>query len=364
MPGPLQGIRIIEVGGIGPVPFAAMMLADHGAEVIRIDRIDPMRSLMGPLLRSRRSVVLDLKCSSDVQTFRELCKNAHGIVEGFRPQVMERLGIGPEVLLADNPRLIYGRMTGWGQDGPRAQQAGHDINYIAHSGVLAACARAGEKPMPPLNLVGDFGGGGLLLAFAMVSALLAVRNGGSGQVIDCAMSEGSSLLMTMIWGLKASGQWNGEAGTNLLDTGAPFYDVYETSDGRFVAIGPIEPQFFSIFCNKVALANDPDFRDQHDRSLWIAQKRKLTALFRSQTRLHWQNILDGSDACFTPVLTMDEAAADMHNTARHAFISVDGVTQPSPAPRYSRTPCGFPAPPPQVGQDQAMLSAFCTPSES
>ncbi|WP_129793931.1 CaiB/BaiF CoA-transferase family protein [Sphingosinicella sp. CPCC 101087] len=358
MAGPLEGIRIVEIGGIGPGPFAGMMLADHGAEVIRVERDDPMRDLMGPLLRSRRSVTLDLKSAEDVQTLRALCKTADGIIEGFRPGVMERLGIGPDVLLGDNPRLVYGRMTGWGQTGPCAQTAGHDINYIARSGVLAACARVGESPVPPMNLVGDFGGGGLLLAFGMVSALLAVRCGGPGQVIDCAMTDGSALLMTMIWGLKERGLWSADAGTNLLDTGAPFYDVYKTADAKFMAVGSIEPQFFAALCKTLDFADDVDFHDQHDRDSWPAQRRKLTARFRSENQTYWARLFDNIDACVAPVLSMDEAADDPHNVARRTFIELGGMKQPAPAPRYSRTSCPVPRPPRNLGEDQELIEQF------
>lgn len=342
MPGPLSGIRIIELAGIGPAPFCGMMLADHGAEVILVDRVgagEDKRSPTGrypgsPLLRSRTRMALDLKSPDDIQRLRELAKGADGLIEGFRPGVLERLRIGPDVLLGDNPNLVIGRMTGWGQDGPYAAAAGHDINYIALAGVLGALGRAGEKPTPPINLVGDFGGGGMLLAFGMVSALLAVKNGAKGQVVDCAMTDGSALLMTMMWGFRASGMWSDERGTNMLDTGAPFYDTYETADGGFVAIGSIEPQFYALLRDKLGITADPLFDAQHDRAQWPAQKERLAAIFRTKTRDEWCALMDGTDVCFAPVLSMAEAAAHPHNVARGTFVERDGVMQPAPAPRF------------------------------
>ena len=350
MPGPLAGIRIVELAGIGPGPFCGMMLADHGAEVIRIDRPGPSGDPRGPtarhggdpLLRSRTIETLDLKSSDDIATLRELLKTADGMIEGFRPGVIERLGIGPDVLLTDNPRLVIGRMTGWGQDGPYAAAAGHDINYIALSGVLGALGRVGEKPTPPINLVGDFGGGAMMLAFAMVSALLAVKNGAPGQVIDCAMTDGSALLMAMMWGFRAQGIWSDARGTNLLDTGAPFYDTYETADGKFVAIGSIEGQFYALLREALGLNGDPLFDNQYDRTQWPAQKARLTEIFRTKTRDAWCASMEASDICFAPVLAWDEVADHPHNKARGTFIEVDGVMQPAPAPRYSATPCDPP----------------------
>lgn len=355
MPGPLSGLRIIEMAGIGPAPFAAMMLADHGAEVIRVDRPGTPHAPCDPLLRSRRSILLDLKSPDDVETLRALCRTADGLIEGFRPGVMERLGIGPEVLLADNTNLVYGRMTGWGQDGPLAPAAGHDINYIALSGVLGALGRSGEKPTPPINLVGDFGGGGMMLAFAMVSALLAVRMGGEGQVIDCAMTDGSALLAAMIWGFRADGSWREERGVNLLDTGAPFYDTYETACGGHVALGAIEPQFYAQFLELAGLADNPLFDDQNDRGRWSEQKRALSALFGTRTRDEWNAIFKVSDACCAPVLTMSEAIAHPHNRTRGTFIEIDGIVQPAPAPRYSRTPCDMPRATAVPGSDSDAL---------
>ncbi|MEO5492654.1 MAG: CaiB/BaiF CoA-transferase family protein [Sphingomonas sp.] len=343
MPGPLTGIRIVELAGIGPGPFCGMMLADHGAEVIRVDRpgaggdarSPTTRNSRDPLLRGRSNVELDLKSPDDIAKLRELVKTADGLIEGFRPGVMERLGIGPDVLLGDNPKLIYGRMTGWGQDGPNASAAGHDINYIALSGVLGALGRAGEKPTPPINLVGDFGGGAMMLAFGMVSGLLAVKNGAPGQVIDCAMTDGSALLMAMMWGFRATGMWTEERGANLLDTGAPFYDTYETADGGFVAIGSIEPQFYALLRDKLGFTDDPLFHGQFDRSQWPAQKERLTTIFKAKTRDEWCALMESTDVCFAPVLSMTEAAQHPHNVARGTFVEIDGVMQPAPAPRFS-----------------------------
>jgi alpha-methylacyl-CoA racemase len=343
MAGPLTGIRIVELAGIGPGPFCGMMLADHGAEVIRVDRpgtggdlrSPTSRNARDPLLRGRTFIELDLKLPDDIAKLRELVKTADGLIEGFRPGVMERLGLGPDVLLGDNPKLVYGRMTGWGQDGPYAPAAGHDINYIALSGVLGAIGRAGERPVPPINLVGDFGGGAMMLAFGMVSGLLAVKNGAPGQVIDCAMTDGSALLMAMMWGFRATGMWTEERGANLLDTGAPFYDTYETADGGFVAIGSIEPQFYALLRDKLGLTDDPLFDGQFDRAQWPAQKERLTAIFKTGTRDEWCVLMEGTDVCFAPVLSMTEAAAHPHNVARGTFVEIDGVTQPAPAPRFS-----------------------------
>ncbi|WOK37909.1 CaiB/BaiF CoA-transferase family protein [Sphingomonas sp. C3-2] len=337
MPGPLNGVRIIEIAGIGPGPFAAMMLADHGAEVLRIERggaTNPAAA-RDPLLRSRTHIALDLKSPEGVAELRALVRTADGLIEGFRPGVMERLGLGPEVLLKDNPRLVYGRMTGWGQTGPLAQAAGHDINYIALSGALHAFGRQGGPPTPPINMMGDFGGGAMMLAFAMVSALFHVQRGGQGQVIDCAMTDGSALLMAMIWGFRAQGMWPGGRGENLLDTGAPFYDSYETADGKWVSVGSIEPQFYALLREKMGLADDPDFAAQHDRRHWPALKARLAALFARKTRAEWCAVMEGTDICFAPVLDFDEAAAHPHNVARGTFVEAGGVRQPAPAPRYS-----------------------------
>ncbi|RJF94007.1 CaiB/BaiF CoA transferase family protein [Sphingomonas cavernae] len=337
MPGPLTGIRIVEMAGIGPGPFAGMMLADHGAEVIRIERAgakDP-RAARDPLLRSRTIVALDLKSPEGIAELREHVRSADGLIEGFRPGVMERLGLGPEVLMRDNPKLVYGRMTGWGQTGPLAHAAGHDINYIALSGALHAFGRSGAKPTPPVNMVGDFGGGAMMLVFGMLAALLHVQRGGEGQVVDCAMTDGSALLMAMIWGFRAQGMWGGGRGENLLDTGAHFYDTYETSDRKFISIGSIEPQFYALLREKAGLAEDADFDAQLDPRQWPALKAKLSALFLTRTRDEWRALMEGTDICFAPVLDFDEAVAHPHNAARATFVEAGGVLQPAPAPRYS-----------------------------
>jgi len=333
---PLDGVRIIELAGIGPGPFCGMMLADHGAEVIRIDRKGAATAgdAHDPLLRSRTSIALDLKRPEAIAAVRRLAAGADGLIEGFRPGVTERLGLGPEVLIADNPRLVYGRMTGWGQTGPMAPEPGHDINYIALSGSLHALGRAGEKPTPPINLVGDFGGGGLMLAFGMLAAILHARRTGQGQVVDAAMTDGSALLMAMMWGFRAAGRWGGARGTNLLDTGAHFYDTYRTADDRYVSIGAIEPQFYAALRRVMAL-DDAAWDAQFDPRQWPALKAELTARFATRTRDDWVAAFAGHEVCFAPVLDWDEAVADPHNSARGTFVEAGGVTQPAPAPRYS-----------------------------
>ncbi|MFN4113928.1 MAG: CaiB/BaiF CoA transferase family protein [Sphingomonadaceae bacterium] len=365
MAGPLDGIRIVEFAGIGPGPFCGMMLADHGAEVIRIDRASGVRGGSQPvtqkdvLARGRKSIAINLKTAEGVALARKLAASADGVIEGFRPGVMERLGLGPEELLKDNPKLVYGRMTGWGQTGPYAPYAGHDINYIALAGALAHFGRAGGKPTPPINMVGDFGGGGMMLAFGMVNALLNVARGGEGQVIDCAMTDGTAVLMSMMHGMKNVGVWSEELGVNLLDTGAHFYDTYETADGKFVSIGSIEPQFYAELRRLAGLADDPAFDAQHDRRQWGALKDKLTALFKSKTRAEWDTLMEHTDVCYAPVLTMSEAAAHPHNVARGTFVEVAGDLQPAPAPRYSVTQTAVPAPAPMPGNDtDAILAAL------
>ena len=358
MAGPLQGVRIIEMAGIGPGPFAGMMLADHGAEVIRVDR--PGRQSPEPVLgRNRKSIVVDLKSADGIALVRELAKSADGFFEGLRPGVMERLGLGPDVLTADNPKLVYGRMTGWGQTGPYAPAAGHDINYIALSGALHAYGRAGEKPTPPINMVGDFGGGGMMLAFGMVSALLSAKTTGKGQVIDCAMTEGAAVLMGMIWGFRGMGAWKDERGVNMLDTGAHFYDSYECADGKFISIGSIEPQFYALLRKLTGLDADPDFDAQMDSTQWPALKAKLTALFKTQPRDHWCQMMEATDVCFAPILSMAEAPEHPHNKARDAFREIGGMMQPMPAPRYSGTPTAVPTAAPKAGNDtEAVLKAL------
>ena len=337
MAGALDGIRIIELAGIGPAPFAGMMLADHGAQVIRVERAD-QAPVIPPRFdvhaRSRASVVkLDLKSEAGAARVRELARDADGLIEGFRPGVMERLGLGPDLLLADNERLVFGRMTGWGQQGPLAQAAGHDIDYIALAGALHTYGRAGGKPTPPVNAVADYGGGGMLLAFAMLAGILSARTTGRGQVIDCAMVDGAALISSLTWSLKAAGIWKDERGANLLDTGAAFYDTYECADGRHVAVGALEPQFFAVLKEKLGLHSG-----QHDRGL----RDELTNLFLSKPRDHWCGLLEGSDACFAPILSLAEAPAHPHIAARGTFTEAGGVTQPAPAPRFSDTPAALP----------------------
>ena len=337
MAGPLNGINIIEFAGIGPGPFCGMMLADQGATVTVLHRPGQAHDPRLALSRSRKLVEIDLKSAEGINTARELVKNADGLIEGFRPGVMERLGLGPDVLLADNPKLVFGRMTGWGQYGPLAAAAGHDINYISISGALHAFGRAGEKPTPPINMVGDFGGGGMMLALGMVSALLHAKTGGTGQIVDCAMTDGSAALMAMIFDFHNIGHWKDERGVNLLDTGAHFYDSYQTADGKFVSIGSIEPQFYAQLRQIAGLVEDTDFDAQMDPRQWPALKDKLTALFKTKTRSQWCELMEGTDICFAPVLSLTEAKEHPHNVARETFVDVGGLMQPAPAPRYSVT---------------------------
>ena len=355
--GPLAGLRIIEFAGIGPGPFCGMMLADHGAEVIRIDRPSGDRGGSMPisqsdvLARSRKSIALNLKSAEGVALARKLASSADGIIEGFRPGVMERLGLGPENLLKDNPQLVYGRMTGWGQSGPYAPYAGHDINYIALAGALAHFGRSGGKPTPPINMVGDFGGGGMMLAFGMLSALLNVARGGSGQVIDAAMTDGTAILMSMMHGMKNVGVWNEDLGVNILDTGAHFYDTYETADGKFISIGSIEPHFYAELLKRAGVEDDIEFNPQDDRAKWEELKAKLADVFREKTQSEWNAIMEYSDVCYAPVLTMSEAAAHPHNIARQTFLPVGDDIQPAPAPRYSVTATAVPRRAPLPGDD-------------
>ena len=356
MAGPLHGVRILEIAGIGPGPFAAMMLADMGAEVVRVERVQAVRDdATGPhwdvMLRGRRNVALDLKHADGVETLLSLVERADVVIEGFRPGVMERLGVGPEVCLARNPKLVFGRMTGWGQEGPYASSAGHDINYIALAGALAHFGRAGEPPTPPLNMVGDFGGGGMLLAFGVVCALLEAQRSGKGQVIDAAMVDGSAVLMSMFWAYRNVGMFDEHArGVSLLDTGAHFYDVFECADGEWVSVGSIEPQFYALLLEKTGLTGDPEFTNQMDKTQWPTLKRKLAEVFKTKTQSQWNEIMEGTDVCYAPVLRMSEAAQHPHNVARNTFIEVAGVTQPAPAPRYSRTATDLPTAPAHAGQ--------------
>ena len=361
MAGPLKGYRVVELAGIGPGPFAGMMLADMGAEVLRIDRAAAVRD-GGPapvadvLGRGRRSVGVDLKHPGGREVVLRLLESADALIEGFRPGVTERLGLGPEECMARNPRLVYGRMTGWGQDGPYANAAGHDINYIALSGTLSMIGRAGEAPVPPLNLVGDFGGGGMLLAFGVVCALLETTRSGQGQVIDTAMVDGAALLAAMMHGFLATGMWQ-ERGSNLLDTGAFFYEVYETADAKFISLGSIEPQFYAQMAELTGLAEESGGApQQNDTASWPDLKQRMTALIKTKTRDEWCELMEGTDACFAPVLDPAEAPAHPHNDHRRTFVDIEGVTQPAPAPRFSRTVAEVERPPARPGEhtDEAL----------
>ncbi|ETX04776.1 CaiB/BaiF CoA transferase family protein [Candidatus Entotheonella palauensis] len=336
--GPLMGIRLIELAGIGPGPFCGMMLSDMGAEVIRIDRLSPgAKPRVDVLARNRRSLAVDLKQPEGAEIVLKLCESADGLFEGFRPGVTERLGIGPKDCMARNAKLVYGRMTGWGQEGPLAHAAGHDINYIALAGALHAIGRPGEKPVPPLNLIGDFGGGGMLLAFGMVCGLLEAQRSGQGQVIDAAMVDGSAALMAPFFGQAATGRFTDRRGTNMLDGGAHFYDAYETQDGKYISVGSIEPQFYALLVEKAGL--DPErFSAQLDRERWPGYKGDLTQLFKSKTQAEWCAMMEGTDVCFAPVLSIFDAPSHPHHQHRNAFVELEGVTQPAPAPRFSRTP--------------------------
>ena len=336
--GPLEGLRILEFQGIGPAPLCGTFLGDMGADVIRIDRASaPANSDHGALGRNRRSVGLNLKDPEGVECALRLIDVADALIDPFRPGVMERLGLGPDICLQRNPRIVFGRMTGWGQDGPLAQAAGHDINYIALTGALDAIGEKGRGPIPPLNLVGDFGGGGLYLAFGIACGLLEAGRSGLGQVVDAAMVDGSSLLMSMLYGWRQSGRWTGGRGENMADGGAHFYCCYQCADDLWISIGSIEPQFYALLREKLGL-DDPAFDAQHDRAQWDDLKAKLAAVFRTRTRAAWCDLLEGTDVCFGPVLHMDEVAAHPHHVARASYIEVDGETQPAPGPRFSRTP--------------------------
>lgn len=364
MSGPLKGFTVIELAGIGPGPHCAMMLADMGADVIRIDR-KPPGALSGfaeimkndnVVDRGRRSISLDLKSPEATEIVLRLVAKADALIEGFRPGVAEKLGLGPEVCLQRNPRLIYGRMTGWGQSGPLAQSAGHDLNYIALSGALHAMGEAGRPPMPPLNLVGDYGGGSMMLAFGIVCAALEARQSGRGQVVDAAITDGTAALMAIMYGMRARGHWDDARQSNALDGAAPFYGTYECADGKYVAIGSIEPQFYALLLQKLEIT-DPDFADQWDRSRWPRQRERLAGIFRTRTRDAWCGLMEGTDVCFAPVLDMAEAPTHPHNVARGTFVAVDGVMQPAPTPRLDRTPGTMPSAAPQAGDHTAELLA-------
>ena len=346
--GPLTGLKIIEFAGIGPGPFCGMLLSDLGADVVRIDRKGTGgASPANVSARGRRSVGLDLKNPQSIETCLKLMEGADAVFEGFRPGVMERLGLGPEVALKRNPKLVYGRMTGWGQTGPYANAAGHDMNYIAISGALHAIGTK-EKPVPPLNLVGDFGGGALYLAFGLMAGIISARETGKGQVIDAAMSDGAASLMAMFYGMKASGVWTNDRRANMLDGGAHFYDTYQCSDGKWISIGSIEPQFYALLLEKTGIT-DPAFAGQMNRGEWDGLRAKLAEVIGKKTQDEWSAIMGGTDVCFAPVLDLDEAPRHPHNVARQTFVEVAGVTQPAPAPRFSATPGAIQGPPPATG---------------
>jgi alpha-methylacyl-CoA racemase len=363
MPGPLVGLRVIELAGIGPGPHAAMVLADLGADVVRVER--PSAGVQGwqlapgaedQMLRGRRSVQLDLKDPADRETLLRLVERADVLIEGLRPGVIERLGAGPADCHARNPRLVYARITGWGQQGPLADRAGHDINYIALSGVLHAIGPAGGKPVPPLNLVGDFGGGSMFLVLGVLAALWERERSGTGQVVDAAMVDGVSVLAQMFWSLRACGRWSDQRGANLLDSGVPFYDTYLCADGRYVAVGALEPQFYAALLGGLGLT-DADLPVQQDPAGWPVLRRRFTDAFASRRRDEWMAVFEGTDACVTPVLSFAEVPMHPHIAARDTIIEIDGVPQAAPAPRFSRTPPDLPTPPPQPGADTAEVLA-------
>ncbi len=352
--GPLHGVRVIEIASLAPAPFGCMILADLGADVLRVDRAErcgpQARQPSDPLSRGRRSIGLNLKDPAAIDVLLRLTDAADVLVEGFRPGVAERLGFGPQVCAERNPGLVFARMTGWGQDGPLAPTAGHDIDYIAISGALSMVGRAGESPVPPVNLLGDFGGGGMLLALGILAALVERARSGRGQVVDAAMVDGSALLTSFVYGMLASGTWQDKRGTNLLDGGAPFYDTYATADGQYVAVGALEPQFYAALLQGLGLT-DAGLPQQHDRDGWPVLRQRFAAAFASRTRAEWEQVFAGTDACVAPVLTMTEAPGHPHATARSAFVEIGGVTQPAPAPRFGRTAAPEPVPPPRPGQD-------------
>ncbi|MGV8996003.1 MAG: CaiB/BaiF CoA transferase family protein [Parvibaculaceae bacterium] len=357
--GPLSGVKVLEFAGIGPGPFCGMLLADMGAEVIRIDRKGGRGGSKYDISsRGKKSIALDLKKPEAIEACLKLIEGADILQEGFRPGVMERLGLGPDVALARNPKLVYGRMTGWGQTGMLAQAAGHDINYISITGALHAIGRPGEKPVPPLNLVGDFGGGALYLAMGMLAALVEAQRSGKGQVVDAAMTDGAASLMTMFYGFTASGMWKEEKGTNLLDGGTHFYDTYETKDGKYISLGSIEPQFYAILREKAGLSEDI-WTHQMDATKWPEMKVKIAAVFKGKTRDEWCAIMENTDICFAPVLSIKEAKDHQHNKDRQTIVEIDGVAQPNIAPRFSRTVSKINGPIPNVGeQNDDVLKGF------
>ena len=353
--GPLAGIKVVEIAGIGPGPFCSMLLSDMGADMLRVDRTAPSglgiasEPKYDVLTRGRRSISIDLKQPEGVETVLRLADKADALIEGFRPGVAERLGIGPEVCHKRNPKLVYGRMTGWGQDGPIAHSAGHDINYIALAGALAAIGRPGGPPSPPLNLVGDFGGGAMFLAFGVLAGIIEAQKSGQGQVVDVSMVEGAAYLATPMFGMLARGYWSTERGTNILDSGAHFYDAYECKDGKSISIGSIEPKFYAELLEKTGLEGE-ELPPQMDRAQWPAMKQKLTAVFKTKTRDEWCAIMEGTDICFAPVLDFSEAPQHPHNKARGSFVEIEGVTQPGPAPKFSRTKPEVQRRPPLLGE--------------
>ena len=368
--GPLASLRVVEIAGIGPGPFAGMMLADAGADVVRVDRADVRSGVAGtgPLDvvgRGRRSVAVDLKRPEAVEVVLRLAERSHVLFEGFRPGVAERLGIGPKACLARNPALVYGRMTGWGQDGPLAHAAGHDIAYIALAGALHLVGRPEEPPPPPVNVVGDYGGGGMLLAFGIVCAVLEARRTGRGQVVDAAIVDGTAVLTSLFHGLRAGGRWSDARGAHLLDGGAPFYGSYECADGRYVAVGALEPKFSKELLDRLGVAADDELRGRlYDTAAWPELRARLAALFRTRTRDEWCALLEGTDACFAPVLSLGEAPSHPHNAARGTFAEVAGVVQPAPAPRFSATPGAIAGPAPESGADTGDVLAECGYSEA
>ncbi|MCR3718336.1 alpha-methylacyl-CoA racemase [Prauserella flava] len=360
VPGPLSGLKVVELPAIGPVPHAGMILADLGADVVRVERPSGALDLHGGkpdhLMRGKRSVAADVKDADGLRFVHDLVARADVLLEGFRPGVAERLGLGPDECTGANPRLVYGRMTGWGQDGPMAKQAGHDINYISLTGSLHAIGRAEEPPPPPLNLVGDYGGGSMFLLTGVLSALWERERSGNGQVIDAAMVDGASMLTQLLWALRGAGAWSSERAGNLLDSGAPFYDTYVCSDGRYVAVGALESQFYAQLLEGLGLAGE-QLPDQNDRSGWPALRARFTQVFASRTRDEWAAVFDGTDACVTPVLTWGEVADHPHIAARQTFLEIDGVVQPAPAPRFSRTSPPVPAAPHRPGSDNDAVAA-------
>jgi alpha-methylacyl-CoA racemase len=356
--GPLEGLRVIELQGIGPAPFCGMLMADLGARVISVGRSSSAADRSEFISeRGKLSVALNLKVPEGIDVMLRLCEHADVLIEGFRPGVMERLGLGPDACMSRNPRLVYGRMTGWGQTGPLASAAGHDINYISLSGALHSVGRAGERPLPPLNLVGDFGGGAMFLAFGVMSAVFEAQRSGLGQVIDVSMVEGSAALMHMMYAMKAQGQWSDSRGTNLLDGGAPFYDTYETADGKYVSIGALEPEFYRLLVTMTGV-DAQEFSTHMKPQHWPALREKLAAVIKQKTREEWGELMEGTDACFAPVLSMAEAPQHPHNRERGSFIEVAGVSQPAPTPRFNRTIPQAPRAPTPAGSDtDAVLRA-------